>query len=1295
MKDQNNKLSNFKFGTGTTQYQRLHPALLPENSPIHGKSLSDLMAYSVAYAQNLVYYNEEDQPDGYWSEFLLSDISFILATVISLNLEKTELHFNDLVAAFYRANQKNKRLEATEAIFEFIKGMAVRLNTWHAQVNAISLPNSDIEYQVAFELESIIQSQAREDLRKLVSYDLGAGAKEGLGRTIGLSYKEFGEEWGLEGAAPVNIFLGGKLEEQFNRAMANIRLVYRSFFNTLAYAKYNFEPYFAQALEQKSDHKPHTALLMSFLSVLGKAQADLNHVSDRYLEFYYEQYLQLFPAPSVPDTVHICFDLADHADSMLIKKGTKLRGEGAGSIVYETSQDLEANQAEIASLRTLYLSKFSKIETSNFQLVTGIYAAPVANSKDGCGLPFEETNEPWPTFGEEQAEKPANDRTMEKASLGFAFASPVLYLREGVRKVRMKIHFQKESVAILKKLVVDVMQKANSRTDRIETLTLEEAFYKRVFNQVGNDRNIRILYSNEKAWIRVDSNLIRIFAAGEGSWPSAEQLEKGHPMGILEALGIEFTIPANLPAASPFGENHPEAAAYNSSFPIVKVLFDDAVEPYPYSFLREVVINSCEIEVDVERIKSMQVYNSLGRLDNRQPFQAFGPQPKVGEYLLVGNEEIFRKNLQSLSLEVDWQNLPRDSEEFRKYYQQYNKDLTPEKYKVTFKSFSNGDFYPIDNDPALTFPLFPNAGTGGKELAGSKFQIDKEQLQALQFSPDPFLQEPNEFNPDTQTGFLRMEILEPEDAFGHQLYTKVFTDTVTYNAQASGEDKLPLPNEPTSPMVKSIFLNYKAGTQFSPGSVKGSRTEKIYHVHPFGVVDLTRESSFSEGHLAPELKEDGYLYLGIQKIKPMQTLSLLFQLMTRSAQTASAFSLPKIRWSYLNHDTWVDFTERQVIYDSTDQFTKTGIIRLLMPRAIFTENALLPPGFFWIRVGVKGSVDLLCHCIAVRPQAVAATSLPENPGERLRNPLPPFTITRLVEPNKNITGVGQPFESFGGKAMENYSEFFSRVSERLRHKGRAVTHWDLERLVLDRFHEVLQVKCLSHLNCPTHFQPGDGVTLVVVPKRNQYLKDNTPKVNYRFLNQVEDFVMHRSTPFLKARARNPLYEFLRIICNVKFEMNSGLMIQELTADLRKFIAPWLYDPTEALPIGTRMDENTILNFIKSRPYVKFVTRFSILHIVEKEDKTYEIHDTASEKGVISILEPRPWGVLMPDSDHQINLVEFEEEEPPMEVKPPIRFQNKIDISKDSKFINIRPRAKETEEEEGAKKLPKQKITIRL
>ncbi len=56
----------------------------------------------------------------------------------------------------------------------------------------------------------------------------------------------------------------------------------------------------------------------------------------------------------------------------------------------------------------------------------------------------------------------------------------------------------------------------------------------------------------------------------------------------------------------------------------------------------------------------------------------------------------------------------------------------------------------------------------------------------------------------------------------------------------------------------------------------------------------------------------------------------------------------------------------------------------------------------------------------------------------------------------------QPFQSFDGKHAEVGKEFYTRVSERLRHKGRAITAWDYEHLVLDRFPGIYKVKCITH-----------------------------------------------------------------------------------------------------------------------------------------------------------------------------------------------------------------------------------------
>jgi hypothetical protein len=55
-----------------------------------------------------------------------------------------------------------------------------------------------------------------------------------------------------------------------------------------------------------------------------------------------------------------------------------------------------------------------------------------------------------------------------------------------------------------------------------------------------------------------------------------------------------------------------------------------------------------------------------------------------------------------------------------------------------------------------------------------------------------------------------------------------------------------------------------------------------------------------------------------------------------------------------------------------------------------------------------------------------------------------------------------PFPSFGGRETEDSSQFYKRVSERLRHKERAITIFDYERLVLESFPSIYKVKCVNH-----------------------------------------------------------------------------------------------------------------------------------------------------------------------------------------------------------------------------------------
>ncbi|MCB0641766.1 MAG: hypothetical protein KDC44_09015, partial [Phaeodactylibacter sp.] len=835
------------------------------------------------------------------------------------------------------------------------------------------------------------------------------------------------------------------------------------------------------------------------------------------------------------------------------------------------------------------------------------------------------------------------------------------------------------------------------QTEDKKPVSLEEAFFRRIFNLSSEARNVRIFLSGARGWISVDPNTIQVSAAGHGEWPDRHESEtRDIDFSILQAFTIEFSLPNTKPAVVPFDPRVIKDGDYDTAFPVAKVLLADDVPPYLYTFLRDLKLDRVELEVEVQQVRQLQVYNDLGILDPKQPYQPFGPQPVVGNSFIFGNPECGSKDLTSLEMAIDWQNLPQTVEDFEKHYRQYGKTYSPSNYKVQLTALSNNQFYPIGDDESLTYPLFKEKGDSSTNLGQSSISVAYEQLTHLNLQPAYTLSGPNDFDNETETGYFKLELKEPEEAFGHTAYPKVFTETVSRNAKNPDEEDEPLPNNPYTPVIRSVMIDYTAAAALNLGGGSSDRPGAVYHVHPFGIVNISDSLGEEEYRLLPQYKADGYLYLGLRDVKPYQTLSLFFQLTARNSHSGSGKAMPKVQWSYLTRNKWQDFTDRQLLMDTTDQFTKTGLIQLFTPRATPTRHTQLPDGLFWIRASVKGEVRMLSQCIAIHMQAMHARWVIEGDDTRLGQPLQPGMIDSFELRMPEITNVTQPFESYGGKPSEDTYAFFSRISERLRHKNRAITLWDYERLILERFHTIFQVKAISHLNFPEDITPEEGVSLIVIPKRTVYLQDETPKANFKFLQQIQAYLQDLTSPFAKVQARNPQYEYIRILAKVKFVNNDGLSYQRLMDDLKRFIAPWIFDHTLPLNIGASIDENIVLNYIKSLPYVRFVTKFSLVRIVEMEDGNYEITDTALEKGVFSLLQARPWGVFLPDPDHQIEMVEAEEDEDPEKVEFPIRFQNRVDIIDEyKKSIVIRPRTRKQAEEAKADSGDQYTITIKL
>ena len=88
------------FGFGTSQNFRSLKALLPEYVQFDDRRLSDLLAFSHDLSKYVSFYNLHNKKEGNWENFFASDISIILASIISLDLKRIEFDFNELIETF-------------------------------------------------------------------------------------------------------------------------------------------------------------------------------------------------------------------------------------------------------------------------------------------------------------------------------------------------------------------------------------------------------------------------------------------------------------------------------------------------------------------------------------------------------------------------------------------------------------------------------------------------------------------------------------------------------------------------------------------------------------------------------------------------------------------------------------------------------------------------------------------------------------------------------------------------------------------------------------------------------------------------------------------------------------------------------------------------------------------------------------------------------------------------------------------------------------------------------------------
>ncbi len=676
---------------------------------------------------------------------------------------------------------------------------------------------------------------------------------------------------------------------------------------------------------------------------------------------------------------------------------------------------------------------------------------------------------------------------------------------------------------------------------------------------------------------------------------------------------------------------------------------------YPYRYFKLVDLTKLDIELKVSGMQDVILESDVGTLDPTKPFLPFGPLPKVGSKFYIGNFEVFQKRLRGstsphVSLDLEWADLPGES--FHEHYKEYvsvddSTAFNDNTFTVSVEVLENGGWASVTSSQSLfasnTTATTPPAPVTPLEFNGFPDSRRPDQPAFAQLFPG------------MNRGFMRLSL---KKNFFHKDYPPSVTQ---YVKTGSGDP----PNEPYTPAISSIKLGYhsRETIDFRTTLFK-DRVERLFHFEPFGWKEVYPfEMGVKPGEavvtrkLVPEFlladpeneadepittDAEGTLLIGLKDLDPEQSLSMLFQMAEGSADPLLETQDPV--WSYLADNRWQDLDSAQILADGTNGLLTSGIVTLALPKAMTSANTRLPANLHWIKVSVARQTGAISQTVAVLPQALRATfdRLPGNDPNRLKEPLPAGMISKLRERQAAVKKVSQPYASFGGKVAESveapegvsgeavfkkeYNEYYIRVSERLRHKNRGVTIFDYERLVLQQFPDIYKVKCLNHTRVerriikdgveklvPASEHAPGHVKLIVLPYlRNQNAVDPMrPMVSLNRLDEVENYLRSLISGFVDLEVRNPDFEAVQARFKVKFyprqEANKGFYEQLLIEDIKKFLAPWLYEEGEDLVLGGRIHRSQIINFVEERDYVDFITDFEMDHIISENPLVKKIN----------------------------------------------------------------------------------------
>ena len=911
--------------------------------------------------------------------------------------------------------------------------------------------------------------------------------------------------------------------------------------------------------------KPQLTLLVAFLKLLENSRGRLNNITKRHLDFYYGDVLGFSKQPAVPDEAFLIIE-SGKGPKPLLNKGTSFDG-GVDALgkkrTYILENEFSPNLAQVSHIKNRYTDPIQR----------KIKVSQVANSSDGMGEPFKEENQGWWPFGHSLST--ATFPALQNASFGFGISLPSLWATAASDKY-FSFEFTFKKNLPFSGTAADVHQLFTAR------------------------------YSGEKGWVeispfdlqvksdfqsKVEGNRLTIVLFVDKSQAAiVDQQEKIHGDSKGEGAPlIWFDISCNS----------------QKSFQWIKGLGETA--------LQKLTIRSIYSNISTPIVES-----DLGILNPEKPFQPFGSIPKKGSSFYIKYPEWKKKKPTKVTIRGKWSNTPTD---FKDWYYGY-RDLGSQ-YLSKGNYFSQ-HFVP---GPGVTQPIksFLLQPTGFREpLLTNKITVNPDPDNLIVKNNNHFKASLSLNDGQGWTTKISEEVLFEIDGDGFkktfdvlpgagkkyldinegikitllqsflsELYPRLYA-----LAMCSDQPETPIPNEPYTPLLETLNIDYETEESFD-WTASPDPSLKFFVRDDFGWYEENKANKIGIAHTLnneiyaiPYPEKVGELFIGISGLAPLEQLSLLIQVLEGSENPSQTEETDGLKWSVLVSNYWKDLGRENIISDQTDNLLKSGIIVFSLPEEAFNLHHRFESDLVWLRVSSGKTYNATSRVLGIFSQAIKVV-LSDNGNDlsHLKDGLPAESIAKMIERKAGIKGVFQPFNSFGGKAPEQDKNYYIRASERLRHKNRSVSLWDIEHLVLQEFPEVYKVKCLNHTCSESFLSPGHVMVLVIPDTLNKNVYDIfQPTFSAAKLNEITSFLEEKSAPRVKIKAVNPLYEEIRINVQVTFYpgLDKSFYMNKLDADIISYLSPWTSGDNLAIDFNNHFNKSSLVYFFEKLGYVDFI-----------------------------------------------------------------------------------------------------------